>query len=566
VQNTTASSDHIWRDSSKHARSQKSRQRNDRGFTLIELLIVITIVPLIVGALAGGLIEIFSLQTGVSSRLGDSADAQVVSSTFIKDVQSATSISTAQSTLTQCGTGSQLLELEWGDGEVISYSEVQQSGTTYSLVRNDCATGPSATPSDSSVLSYDVLPPCPAADSVATCTALNLQPAPVSYMGTTAYDTSSTTPVTTVGITSIQFPVVEPNSSYSYQLSATPAPGPSTAETNLGLPASGATCGFALPGTGDFANTMCFIGFGSTNDELVKSAYPNANNKCTMTDQNQQGVDMSVNVPGGYIMKFCLTIIPGTYTNSSGDPPVVAVTTPIGGGTCKLVTCDDGHLSNGEGFLGNNNPNPEGTSPFYAGIGCPTSTPVLQSGTVTSSCISPALFQTTYGGTDTVMLSNILVTDPQGNTATGYEIVTADAETIDSTNGAYVQWTSLLPASKPLPFNLIPNFTFSDLGNACNNVPSSDATGAAGYAIDDGDSSVIVGSTQYNGLLTGLGTDQVKCSSTWQTTPSPSFQRTGTAMIGITPPTVGGGAEPVTIQTTLKGEGYNAVAFGLLLP
>jgi hypothetical protein len=36
-------------------------------------------------------------------------------------------------------------------------------------------------------------------------------------------------------------------------------------------------------------------------------------------------------------------------------------------------------------------------------------------------------------------------------------------------------------------------------------------------------------------------------------------------MIGITPPTVNGGAAPVTIKAVLKGEGYNAVAFGLYL-
>jgi hypothetical protein len=37
-------------------------------------------------------------------------------------------------------------------------------------------------------------------------------------------------------------------------------------------------------------------------------------------------------------------------------------------------------------------------------------------------------------------------------------------------------------------------------------------------------------------------------------------------MLGITPPAVNGGAEPVTIKAQLQGEGFNAVAFGLLLP
>ena len=165
-------------------------------------------------------------------------------------------------------------------------------------------------------------------------------------------------------------------------------------------------------------------------------------------------------------------------------------------------------------------------------------------------------------------LSNIEVTDPAGNVATGYEIITADAETIDP--GGYIIWTSTLPASKPLPFNLVPNFQSSDLGNACNEVPASDvdppANASVGWGIDNGDATVQINGTNYTGGLTGLGTASVECQSNWQTEAGPpSYLRTGTAMLGITPPTVNGGAEPVTIKAQLKGEGYNAVAFGLLI-
>jgi hypothetical protein len=529
------------------------------------LLIVVTIMPLIVGALAAGLISVFSLQSGVSSRLGDSADAEVVAANFTKDVQGATSLTTGPAAL--CGSGTQLLGLEWGSSAQISYVEQAQTTngtTTYTLVRNYCP-GLTSTPTGSTYLSYDVLVPCPVNELSSTC-----QPPPVAYDGTTPVATSGGLE-TTKGITRLQFPIEEPNSSYPYQLEATPAQSIST--TNAGAQQqlnTSSFCGFALPGTGTYAGTMCFVGF--TTAEL-QQAYPNAGNTCTATDPGQQGVDSSVDVPGGYVMSFCLTVQPGNgeNQNATNPPPVVAVSTPVGGGTCKQEAsgpCDWGHLSNGQGFLGNDNDVNGTPTPFYAGIGCPPTTATLQNNVVSSSCIDPAIFQTTSGGTDNITLSNIEVTDPSGNIATGYEVITADAETIDP--GGDIIWTSSLPAAKPLPFNLVPNFQSSDLGNACNEVPSSDidtaptnANPSVGWGIDNGDVTVQINGTNYTGGLTGLGTASVECQSNWQTQ-SP-YLRTGTAMLGITPPTVNGGAEPVTIKAQLKGEGYNAVAFGLLI-
>jgi hypothetical protein len=348
-----------------------------------------------------------------------------------------------------------------------------------------------------------------------------------------------------------------------YNLAATPAEGTSTQISYLGKPSTGSSCGFALAGTGDYASQLCFVGFDTKND--IEAAYPSAGNTCALTDPGQQGVDMSVAVPGGDTMSFCLTVVPGAGDNLGGSPtapPVVAVPTPVGGGTCG-ASCDFDR-SNGEGFLGNDDVVGGVATPFYAAIGCPNSTPALTpSDVVTSSCIDPAIFQTANGGNDTVTLSNIQVIDPEGNAATEYSIVTADAETVDP-NGS-LQWTSSLPASKPLPFTLLPNFSGSDLGNACNDVPPGD-TGQAGWSIDDGDSAVISNGTVYPGDLTGLNTAIVKCTSNWQTVTAQNLVRTGTAMLEISPPTVNGGAEPVTISVQLVGEGFNAVAFGLLLP
>ncbi|HEY5121649.1 MAG TPA: prepilin-type N-terminal cleavage/methylation domain-containing protein, partial [Acidimicrobiales bacterium] len=149
----------------------------ERGFTLIELVIVASIIPLIIGAISAGLITILRLQSSVASRITASGDAQVLSSTFHKDVQSATSMTTLPSSTPQCGNStSQLLGLQWGSGgdqTLVSYDSVPATvgaTTTYSLVRDYCTFG-SSTPSSTSIAAIDIsgsqLPPCL---DVANCT------------------------------------------------------------------------------------------------------------------------------------------------------------------------------------------------------------------------------------------------------------------------------------------------------------------------------------------------------------------------------------------------------------
>jgi prepilin-type N-terminal cleavage/methylation domain-containing protein len=121
----------------------------DQGFTLVELLIVVTIIPIIVGALSSGLLAVFSLQSSVANRLSNSSDAQIVAANFRVDVQSAAYITTNQTNKPVCapGTGTRLLGMEWnpvpggGFQTVVSYFSVPVVGattTTYSLVRQFC--------------------------------------------------------------------------------------------------------------------------------------------------------------------------------------------------------------------------------------------------------------------------------------------------------------------------------------------------------------------------------------------------------------------------------------------
>ena len=129
--------------------------RSDAGFSLVELVIVIGVMPIVIGAIAVGIISVFTLQGSVSNRLTDSADAQVISVNFQNDVQSAalmTTSGTAQNPA-QCGTGFQILGLQLGNKNQISYTTAATSGSpTYQLERNVC-TGGSQTPSSSSVIS-----------------------------------------------------------------------------------------------------------------------------------------------------------------------------------------------------------------------------------------------------------------------------------------------------------------------------------------------------------------------------------------------------------------------------
>lgn len=483
----------------QHSGPSRSRRikNAEEGFTLIEVLIVVAIVPMIVGALAAGLLAMFSLQSGVANRLSNTADAQVVSSDYTKDVQSAAFVTTQTSSSPQCGTGTQLLGLEWNYDAAhnvyvtrVSYVSVpvtNGSTTTWSLMRYYC-TNESSVPSSTTTISYN-LPSGQAAPTV-TCNSNDNPCDPQSAW------------ISAAGVTAVTFPITEVSgtvgqasyNSYSYTLHAVPQESSGTVP-QLGTPINGATttgCGFATPGSGTYASNLCFVDFASLtgNNLLAAEQNQNGTNSC---------LEMTATLPGNFQLYFCIKI---------SGAPVAPSALPTWSGA----------------FLGNS----LNGVPFYTNIaGKPAIYQNCLGGKVMTTLVPGTNIEQCYtgsGGTPNaagsavtiVTFSNIVVNNPQGVPATGWEVVSADAESTDDNES--LKWTS------DQTMTVLPNSPTSDYGNAC-----------------EGGTGVVVGS----------GTTTVTCIG------KSVGQKTGTAMVVAPTP------NSMTVQLT--GGGLEGISFGLVL-
>ncbi len=143
---------------SRRISCRQCRNSDDHGYTLVELAVVLVIMPVIIGAIAFGLVSVFHLQTSVSQRLSGSVDLQKVNAQFIKDVQNSEQIDLGI-TPQKCGnTGVQLLGLTWNSGStMVSYVSIPMTNnsTNYSLERLYCNLGNFSSPVNTTVLSSD---------------------------------------------------------------------------------------------------------------------------------------------------------------------------------------------------------------------------------------------------------------------------------------------------------------------------------------------------------------------------------------------------------------------------
>jgi hypothetical protein len=372
---------------------------SESGFSLLELIIVTMVLPLVIGAITLSLVAVFSLQGGTANRLSDSGDAQTVSANFGKDVQSASSLiapslgaPVGQSPAT-CGTGTEVISLQSENGQIeISYVEVP-AGTLHQLVRNLCQGG-STTPVTSAVVAYDV-------PTGQTATVTCASTAAAECTGATSVTNSW---ISAADVTGVTLNITAPESDFPYTVVALPAASSSSSAPST-VAAANSGCGFATPGTGTYASTLCFVDF---------SKYTGASTCPGSSGYQLMSAPIS-NTP--YTMTFCLNVS-GASASPHSIPTYFSPPTS-------------------EAFLGNNG--------FYTGIPG-----------------DPALYQTS-SGTTTVSIIKIQVLDSNGNPATGWQLTTGDAESTDSSES--LTWS--IPETPGPVLNLLPNSPTSPYGNAC---------------------------------------------------------------------------------------------------
>lgn len=198
--------------------------RSDGGFTLVELLVVSIILPLVIGALSLGIVAVFSQQSNLTGRLSGSTDLQTMDATYIRDVESASTL-TNQSTPPVCGSaGTQLLGLTWSGGQTnVSYVEVFGNGSgslgfNAQIQRLYCVNG-STTPSTVMVVS----------NGAAASALQPTQPAPTICTGNIPSSgpctTPSSYPVSATEVSQVTFPVYVPPNNTPYLMVASPRQG-----------------------------------------------------------------------------------------------------------------------------------------------------------------------------------------------------------------------------------------------------------------------------------------------------------------------------------------------------
>lgn len=295
------------------------------------------------------------------------------------------------------------------------------------------------------------------------------------------------------------------------------------AQSLLAAPyASEAGCFYANPGSGAYAQSLCWIdlsGFTTEYRDRGANAVPASpryasildpiNGPFVFTPTNPttvkigttrwgpvQNYPISIDLGGGYRMTAHITT-----SNTSGSTNALAVT------STSFPTWGSDATATGA-FLGRNG--------FYTGVQG-----------------KPALYQAVDagGGVSTAELKNIKMTGPSGQEVRNYSIVVADAESTDA--GERITWSTTGVGFRWLPNDpTLPLTQTKVMGNAC----SQTATPA------------------WNSTTPS---QSAECAA------NVSPNKTGTAMLHTAPPA--SASTSFSVTQNMKGGGKEGVAFGVII-
>ena len=398
----------------------------------------------------------------------------------------------------------------WSPTFSVPVTNPQTDTTTYKMLRQSCTytSGFTLTLASMNTIASDIggTPSltCSPMPSVSTLCITGANGADV----TSSFAPSLTNPsgwTSAQGVTGVTFKVFAPGSQYTYSLVG--LPGESTSQSsasNLTNP-TGPGCGFAASGSGTYANQLCFADFtGVTNPPL------NSTGTC------QTVTRPIANTP--YTLNFCISV----SRNNLAPATIPTYYSPQG--------------DNSEAFLGNNG--------FYTGIPG-----------------DPALYQNSNGIT-TVYLTNVKVLDAAGEPATGWTLVTGDAESTDTNEWMVFQ--------SNLSLTVLNNSPGNPYGNACYDDQDSGNSGfleytgptppTASQTVTSPPTSNYLGSlisTVKGPAPPAAGNSSVLCESDQQ------LNKTGTLMLSAQEPT--GTSTAQTLTVTMRGAGLEAMFLGVLL-
>lgn len=271
------------------------RKRGQEGFTLVELLVTVTILPLVVGAISVAVLAIFNNTSSTANSLTSSGDAQISSTRFVQDVQSADWVTTDNNLSFICAgqSGTLILSLSPDSGasssitNIISYVKVaNSSGNTYTIFREACTGGGGSSSSGRTI--------------VVSHNAVSTTAATISPVGGATQTAAATGWAAASGSSGITLSLIEPankasaapTSTYSYTMTAVPritgtgGASPSGSVPILPMEFVGGTCvdsSLTLNGsTINVVNQGGFVGTtapasscsGDTQESGLESAYP----------------------------------------------------------------------------------------------------------------------------------------------------------------------------------------------------------------------------------------------------------------------------------------------------